>query len=416
MRQFIFGAAFGLSAAVIALPTIGAASSKEDYQALDLIADVFKRVYANYVHEMSVTELADKAVSAFLRSLDPHSSYMNAQEMKAMTARPDSATASAGLTLTIRNGLLRVLVAADNSPAAQGGIKSGDYLLAIDGQSTNEMTIEEAIEKLQGLKNTDLKLTVRHRLDLKAQGIVIQRADIDARPDVIVKKIGHLGYVRITRFAQDTAEHLRDAIERTKKEVGPGLKGYIIDLRNNPGGLLDGGIRVADVMLDKGIIVSTHGRNREDNYTYSAAPGDATDGKPIVLLINEGSAAGSEIVAAALQDNHRATILGMPSFGEGTVQTVIPVPGGGAIKLTTAEFFAPSGRPIQLEGVVPDVAVSDAVESDGDTEDRITEAQLVNHLGSTSDRAQASTILYPTGDELKTDFQLAKAIARLNAN
>ena len=332
----------------------------DTYQQLNLFGDVFERVRAQYVDEMTDKELIETAINGMLTSLDPHSAYLNEESFTDMQVKTRGEFGGLGIEVTMENGLVKVVSPIDDTPAYEAGIQAGDYIVQIDDEAVMGLSLSEAVEKMRGKVGTDIDLVIRR------EGVA-DPIDITITRDVIrIRSVRHhiekdsIGYVRITTFNQNTEEALKDAIDEMKTELGNKLTGFVLDLRNNPGGLLDQAIAVSDAFLDKGEIVSTRGRNEEDTKRDNASSGDIADGLPIVVLINGGSASASEIVAGALQDHKRAIILGTQSFGKGSVQTVIPLPGHGAMRLTTARYYTPSGRSIQAKGIEPDIIVEPA--------------------------------------------------------
>lgn len=409
MKQFVLGAAFGLACAAAFYPAAHGANSPETYKALDRFAAGLQAVRKNYLSEPDDARLIDAALQGMVSSLDPHSSYMTAKAY----AQAVSATnpAGVGLELTMEDGLPKIVSPIDGTPADKAGIRPGDYIAAIDGKPTQGMQLGEVVEALRGPAGSTLTLTMLRSATHAPFDIAMTRVPIRVN-SVRYERKGDVGYLRIASFNGATPAETEKALRELRKQIGPALKGYVVDLRNNPGGLLDAGIRVADDFLASGNIVSTKGRNAPDSQTYDAQSGDVADGKPVIVLINEGSAAASEILAAALQDNHRATIVGMRSFGEGTVQTILPLgEGGGALRLTTSQFFRPSGKPIQVAGVTPDVAVAQTAAAPKPDLTRPKESELRGHLEGPAPAEPASIAYPPAGN--KGDFQLAKALEQL---
>jgi carboxyl-terminal processing protease len=353
-----------VSAALIALiPLAGAglaASDKGDVS-VSLFNEVFDQVRGNYVEPVANKQLVEGAIKGMLAALDPHSSYMDAKEYREMMVQTRGEFGGLGMQVTLENGLVKIISPIDDTPAARAGLKPGDLILAIDDNPVTDMTLSDAVERLRGAIGTQVKLTMR-REGVDAFEVKLTRADIKVEPVKSHLEGSDIGYVRITNFSERTGNALESAIKALKTQAGDKLAGIVLDLRNNPGGLLDQAVTVSNDFLDSGEIVSIRGRRAQDNRRFEAQPNrDLARGLPVVVLINGGSASASEIVAGALQDHHRAVLLGTRSFGKGSVQTVLPVKeSGGAIRLTTALYFTPSGRSIQATGIEPDVTVEPA--------------------------------------------------------
>ena len=355
------------SAALIALvPLAGsgiAADSSSDSAGVNfnMVKEIYDQVKASYVEPVTDKQLAEGAVKGMLAALDPHSSYMDAKEYREMMVQTRGEFGGLGMQVTMENGLVKVVSPIDDTPAAKAGMKPNDLILAIDDLSVTDMTLSEAVDKLRGPIGTQVKLTVR-RKDTDPFQITLTRADIKVDPVKAQLKNGDIAYLRVTNFSERTDSAMEQAYKSLQQQSGNKLTGVILDLRNNPGGLLDQAVAVANDFLDQGDIVSIKGRLPRDNRRYDAQRNhDMTHSLPMVVLINGGSASASEIVAGALQDNHRAVLLGTRSFGKGSVQTVLQVKeSGGAIRLTTALYYTPSGRSIQAKGIDPDVEVEAA--------------------------------------------------------
>jgi len=337
-----------------------ASSISDTYKALNLFGDVFEQTRANYVEPVKDKKLIEYALNGMLSNLDPHSGFMNEKEAKSMSIQNRGEFGGLGIEVTMENGVVKVVSPIDDTPAARAGIQSGDLIVEIDGKQVIGMTLSEAVEKMRGKVGAEILLTIVRKGARAPIKYKIVRAIIQIRSVKNRVENGNIGYIRITTFNAQTAPGLRKAFKDIKKEAGDKLAGYVLDLRNNPGGLLDQGIIVSDAFLDKGEIVSTRGRNPDDTRRDNATPGDMANELPIVVLINGGSASASEIVAGALQDHKRAIIMGTQSFGKGSVQTLFNVPGGGMIRLTTARYYTPSGRSIQGKGITPDITVERA--------------------------------------------------------
>jgi carboxyl-terminal processing protease len=335
------------------------AGRQETYQLLNLFGDVFERVRAEYVEPVNDRDLIEAAINGMLTSLDPHSGYMNQRTFRDMQVQTRGEFGGLGIEVTAEGGYIRVISPIDDTPAARAGVRPGDLITHIDGASTQGLTLNEAVEKMRGAPRTDIKLTIR-RQDVAAPIELTLTRDVIRIQSVRHRVEGDVGYVRITSFSEQTDRGLRNAVEQIRRQAGNRLQGFVIDLRNNPGGLLDQAVSVTDDFLDQGEIVSTRARRNEDAQRFNARSGDIAQGLPLVVLINGGSASASEIVAGALQDHRRAVILGVKSFGKGSVQTVMPLQGNGAIRLTTARYYTPSGRSIQATGIEPDIIVEPA--------------------------------------------------------
>jgi carboxyl-terminal processing protease len=358
--------ATGLGVGVIA-PATGADSkpsnqkfSEDTYKYLELFGDVFERVRKDYVEEVSDQELLENAINGMLTGLDPHSGYMPAKSFQDMQEQTKGEFGGLGIEVVMDNGVVKVVSPIDDTPASHAGIQPNDYIIAIDGKPAIGLTLNEAVEKMKGPINTPITLTIRRvgvdPFDVKLNRAVIKVATVKWHSE------GDIGYIKITQFTEQTQTGLDTALKDLKAKIGNDkIKGYVIDLRNNPGGLLDQAVSVADTFLDHGEIVSTRARRPEETQRFNAKPGDAADGKPLVVIINDGSASASEIVAGALQDHGRAILLGTKSFGKGSVQTIIPLAHGeSAMRLTTARYYTPSGRSIQALGITPDIEVQPA--------------------------------------------------------
>ena len=331
----------------------------ELYQQLNLFGDVLEKVRRDYVEPVDEKTLIENAISGMLSALDPHSSYMNAKTYKDMQIQTKGEFGGLGIEVTMDNGVIKVVSPIDDTPASKAGIQSGDLIFALDGEPVQGLTLQEAVEKMRGKPGQPIKISVR-RAGKDPFDVTLNREVIKVKSVRFRLEAGDIGYIRVTSFTEQSTSGVLDAVEKLKKEANGKLKGYILDLRNNPGGLLDQAIAMSDAFLDKGEIVSVKARKSEDVQRWNAKAGDVAGGLPIVVLMNGGSASASEIVAGALQDHRRAIILGTRSFGKGSVQTIMQVAGGGALRLTTALYFTPSGRSIQKEGIKPDIEVEPA--------------------------------------------------------
>lgn len=337
-------------------PDTKTSDRSETYQYLNLFGDVLERVRADYVDEVTDKDLIENAINGMLSQLDPHSSYMNAKSFRDMQVDTRGEFGGLGLEVTMESGVVKVVSPFDDSPGAKAGLMAGDLIIALDNEPVQGQTLAEAVEKMRGKAGTSIKLTVKRGTKDPFE-VTVKRAVIKVKAVRYNLDGGDVGYIRLTQFTEQANSGIKDAVENLKKQAGNKLKGFVLDLRNNPGGLLDQAVSVSDDFLERGEIVSTRARRPEDGTRFNAKPGDITGGLPLVVLINGGSASASEIVAGALQDHHRAILLGTRSFGKGSVQTIIPVAGGGAMRLTTARYYTPSGRSIQAKGIDPDIVV-----------------------------------------------------------
>ena len=357
------------------------AGSSDTFRQLKLFGDVFERVRAEYVEEVTDEQLIEAAINGMLTSLDPHSGYLDAKKYRDMQVQTKGEFGGLGIEVTMEDGLVKVVSPIDETPAYQAGIKAGDMISHIDGEPVLGMSLAEAVERMRGPVNTEIGLTLRRPgleepFDVSLKRAIIQISAVRSRAE------GNVGYVRVTSFNEQTETALEEAIAKLKRELGGNMKGLVLDLRNNPGGLLEQAVAVADAFLDRGEVVSTRGRRPDSIQRFNARKGDVIGGLPMVVLINGGSASASEIVAGALQDHHRAIVMGTRSFGKGSVQTIMPLPGHGAIRLTTARYYTPAGTSIQATGIAPDIEVKQAkVETVEDAASR-READLRNRLGN----------------------------------
>jgi len=378
-RLAVLTAAFLLA---YGLPAASQSTSNSDtYEQLRLFGDVFEKVRADYVEEVTDEQLVENAINGMLAQLDPHSSYLNAKDFEEMQVQTKGEFGGLGIEVTMENGLVKVVSPIDDTPAAHAGIQPGDLIIELNGEPVSGMTLSQAVDKMRGPVDSDITLTIqrgdKEPFDVKLTRAVIKIQSVRARLES-----KDIAYIRITSFSEQTDTGLEAQFKKLKDQANGKLAGIVLDLRNNPGGLLDQAVAVCDDFIDKGEIVSTRGRHPEDAQRYNARPGDIADGLPMVVLINGGSASASEIVAGALQDHHRAILMGTKSFGKGSVQTIIPVPGHGAIRLTTARYFTPSGRSIQALGIDPDIQVEQAKIEVLAQQRRIGEADLHGALAN----------------------------------
>lgn len=356
MRYFFKMTLYAISFMSIYLSTPSFAAKTETYNQLNLFADVFERIRANYVKDVDDEELIEAAINGMLTSLDPHSTYLNSKKYENMRVQTSGEFGGLGIEVTMDKGVILVVAPMDDTPAYRAGVQAGDYITKIDGEQINGLTLNEAVDKMRGKVGTDIDVTIVREGESDVIEITITRAIIEVQ-SVRHRIEDEIGYVRISSFTEKTTSGLREALAEIDGELGENLQGIVLDLRNNPGGLLDQAVDVSSTFLDRGEIVSTRTRNDRNIQRYNAKPGDNIDKKSLVVLINGGSASASEIVAGALQDHERAVVVGTQSFGKGSVQTVMPLSTDGAMSLTTAYYFTPSGNSIQNEGIVPDVVV-----------------------------------------------------------
>src|SRR3954451_5036092 len=340
---------------------VGAATSNttETYKQLNLFGDVFEKVRTEYVDDVADDTLVEGAINGMLTALDPHSNYLNSKNFNDMKVQTRGEFGGLGIEVSMENGLVKVVSPIDDTPAAHAGLKPGDLITHLDGNAVQGLTLPEAVEKMRGPVNSDINLTIR-REGREAFDVKLTRANIKIQSVRSHIEGNNIAYIRITSFNEQTDVGLNNAMKNLKQQANNKLIGLVLDLRNNPGGLLDQAVAVSDAFLDKGEIVSTRGRRSDDAQRYNARSGDIASGLPVAVLINGGSASASEIVAGALQDHHRAILIGTKSFGKGSVQTIIPLAGHGAMRLTTARYYTPSGRSIRARGIEPDTVVEAA--------------------------------------------------------
>lgn len=394
------------------------AETEEDpYKYLKLFGDVFERVKGLYVDEITDKELIEKALDGMLTGLDPHSGYLNSDSFDDMKVQTRGTFGGLGIEVTMENNLVKVVSPIDDTPAYHAGVKAGDLIVQLDGKPVSGMSLNDAVDQMRGKVGTTIELTILREGVAEPLKIKIKRDIIKIR-SVRHRVEGDIGYIRITTFNQQTEPGVKAAIRDIKAKLGDKLLGYVIDLRNNPGGLLTEAISVSDAFLDKGEIVSTRGRQEADTKRDNATPGDLAEGLPLVVLINGGSASASEIVAGALQDHRRAVVMGTPSFGKGSVQTIIPLPENGAMRLTTARYYTPSGRSIQAKGIVPDIIVEPAKLENLENTETVKEADLQGALKNASPASTTTkegeegdnTNNLKLSDETREDYQLLRAI------
>ena len=408
------GALMGASAMSLVYGAPGSsanAAGSDTYKQLAIFGDIFERVRAQYVTPPEEQKLVESAINGMLSSLDPHSSYLNPDAAKDMRVQTRGEFGGLGIEVTMENELVKVISPIEETPAARAGVLSGDLIAEIDGQEVRGLTLEEAVEKMRGAVNTPIDLTIIREGATDPIKITIIRETIKVRA-VRFRVENDVGYVKINSFTEKTFGDLQAAIDSIKKQApAAGVKGYILDLRLNPGGLLDQAISVSDAFLDKGEIVSTRGRDPEKTERYDSRAGDLIDGKPLIVLVNGGSASASEIVAGALQDHRRATVLGTQSFGKGSVQSVIPLPENGALKLTTALYYTPSGTSIQGKGITPDVKVEQPLPEELQGRDVTRgESDLKGHIKGQQEGTEGSGSAAYVPPDPKDDIQLNYAL------
>ena len=383
---------------------------KEVYKYLNLFGEAFEKIKNNYVEDVTVKDLIESAIEGMLTSLDPHSTYLNTEELDELRVQTKGEFGGLGIEVTLENGVVKVISPIDDTPASKAGIMAGDMITHLDGEPVLGMTLSEAVSLMRGKVGSKIKLKVvrneNENLDIEIVRAIIELKSVKSRIE------NEIGYIRVSSFNQRVDDEIKKAIKKFKSDNDQ-LIGYILDLRNNPGGLLDQAISVTDIFLEKGEIVSTRGRNDSDTNRYSAVKSDLTDGLPLVVLINQGSASASEIVAGALQDHKRAIIMGTKSFGKGSVQTILPSGENVAIKLTTAKYYTPSGKSIQQTGINPDILVEQS-----ELKPIITNSRQESDLKNSIENEQINT----NDSEKKkstevSDYQLMRAfdlIAALN--
>ena len=414
----LVGAATGAALTLVAVQprlvlsgmSANAAASADTYRNLNLFGDVFERVRADYVERPDDAKLVETAINGMLAGLDPHSSYMDGKSFRDMQIQTRGEFGGLGIEVTMEDGLVKVVAPIDETPAAKAGILANDIITHLDEEAVQGLTLNQAVEKMRGPVNTKIKLRVMRKGAEKPLEIAITRDIIRVRSVRSRQEGDDIAYIRVTQFNEQTTEGVKKMIaDLTSQIPADKLKGFVVDLRNNPGGLLDQAISVSDIFLDRGEIVSTRGRNVEETQRFNARSGDLTKGKPIIVLVNGGSASASEIVAGALQDHKRATVLGTRSFGKGSVQTIIPLGSNGALRLTTARYYTPSGKSIQAKGISPDIEVLQDVPDDMKARaESKGESSLRGHLKADGDEQTGSQSYIPP--EAKDDKALKMAV------
>ena len=388
------------------------AGSADSFRQLKLFGDVYERVRAEYVEEVSEKQLIEAAINGMLTSLDPHSSYLDTEKYRDMQVQTRGEFGGLGIEVTMENGLVKVVSPIDDTPASKAGVQPGDLITHIDGEPVMGMALSEAVEKMRGPVDSKIDLRLLRKGKEEPFDVSLNRAVIKISP-VRARVEGDVAYVRLTTFNEQTASEMTEKLGEITAKIGDKLTGIVLDLRNNPGGLLDQAVAVADAFIDKGEIVSTRGRRPDSVQRFNARPGDIAEGIPMVVLINGGSASASEIVAGALQDQRRAIVMGTQSFGKGSVQTIMPLSGEGAIRLTTARYYTPAGTSIQAKGITPDIEVHQANVEQLDDEPGRREADLRGRLqNEQAPQGEASTAQPPEMGEPVDgkDYQLARAL------
>ena len=383
---------------------------KNIYKHLNMFGEVYERVRRDYVEEITDKELIEAAIQGMLQSLDPHSSFMNEESFEDMQVQTKGEFGGLGIEVSMEGGYVKVVSPIDDTPAFRAGVKSGDFIIEIDGESVYGMSLGDAVDKMRGKINTEITITIS-RGDLEPFDIKIIRDKIKIQ-SVKARREGNAAYLRITSFNEKTEAGLIKNMKELKEEIGDEITGVVLDLRNNPGGLLDQAIKVSDAFLNRGEIVSTRGRIKRGQQRFTATKGDIADGLPIVILINSGSASASEIVAGALQDHKRAIIMGVKSFGKGSVQTIIPVQRDSAMRLTTAKYYTPSGNSIQATGIIPDIEVKQANIEEFDQNIDRRESDLKGHLSNPNEENSNDYLdnNVSNSENDRIDYQLYRAL------
>lgn len=392
---------------------------------LRTFTEVFSRIKSDYVEPVEDKKLLEDSIQGMLSGLDPHSSYLDAESFKDVRIETEGQFGGLGIEVTMENGFVKVVSPIEDTPAAAAGLKTGDLVIRLDDKAVKGMTLTEAVRAMRGKPGSDIALTVVREGSSKPLKFTVTRAIIKIQS--VKQKLVEpgYGYVRVTQFQTTTNKNLATAIKKLEEENKGALKGLVLDLRNNPGGVLNAAVGVSDAFLNKGLIVYTEGRVSDSRLKFSAAPGDLINGAPMVVLVNGGSASASEIVAGALQDHKRAIVMGTKTFGKGSVQTIVPVSNGAALKITTARYYTPDGRSIQAAGIVPDIVTEDAKVTRNDAAERLREADLARHLENSlnganggANGAEPKTVIEPKKPDDKAtkkgtpseDYQLQEAV------
>jgi carboxyl-terminal processing protease len=382
---------------------------------LKVFTEVFGKIKSDYVESVQDKKLLEDAIHGMLAGLDPHSAYLDPESFKEVRIGTEGQFGGLGIEVTMENGFVKVVAPIDDTPAQRAGLKSGDLITRLDDTPVKGMTLNDAVKKMRGKPDTDIKLTVVREGEPKPLEFVITRAVIKITSVKSRMLEEGYAYVRITQFQSETAEALRRELSSLKEQADGPLKGLVLDLRNNPGGVLNGAVAVSDSFIRDGLIVSTKGRIDDSQLKFTATPSDYLDGAPMVVLVNEGSASASEIVAGALQDHRRAIVMGTKTFGKGSVQTILPMNNGAALKITTARYYTPNDRSIQATGITPDVLVEDLEFKKKETvTGRVREADLARHLEGETEQGQEdsgeATASMTSMPDIETDFQLREAL------
>jgi carboxyl-terminal processing protease len=402
MRRVTKLCLLAITTSLIAAPVISYAEKNDTFALLNLFGDVFDRVRSDYVEEVKDTDLIEAAINGMLTSLDPHSGYMNEKAFKEMQVQTKGEFGGLGIEVTMDNGLVKVISPIDDTPAAKAGVKPGDYITYINDDQVMGLSLAEAVEKMRGKVDSKVKLTILREDATEPLELTLTRAVIKIKSARARAEGDDIAYLRVTQFNEQTTDLMRDGFASIKKDL-PNLRGVVLDLRNNPGGLLEQAVSVSDAFLKQGEVVSTRERDPNKTRRYSAKSGDelVDEDVPMIVLVNNGSASASEIVAGALQDHKRAIIMGTKSFGKGSVQTVIPLTEHGAIRLTTARYYTPSGHSIQAKGIVPDIVVEQAKIELVKAEKMRSEADLRKRLENLDDKKKATK--KPAEDKEKSE-------------
>lgn len=404
-------------------PGFGVAAEKATLPMQDLraFAEIFGRIKQDYVEPVEDRELLEHAIRGMLSGLDPHSAYLNAEEYKSLQVGTTGEFGGLGIEVGLEDGFVKVIAPIDDTPAQRAGVQAGDLIVKLDDRPIKGVSLDEAVKLMRGKRGTSITLTIVREGEKKPLSITVVRDVIRVASIKSRMLEAGFGYLRISHFQSRSTQDMLQHISELKSQAGGKLRGLVLDLRNNPGGILNGAVAVSDAFLTKGIIVYTQGRDAESRLDFTAAPDNVLEGSPIVVLVNGGSASASEIVAGALQDHKRAVIMGARTFGKGSVQTIVPVNSHAAVKLTTARYFTPSGRSIQAEGITPDIVLSDikVTSVNKPNLEQIKEADLGGHLENSNAKDNGKD----KGAERKdaeislaeTDYQLSEALNLLKA-